>query len=216
MDFKDLHIRVNIKSICYFEKITKKSFFSIMTDDIPMLAYCCFVVNNPGNLVSFDAFLIMLKNKKIAKWLFDSINKEFEHIMQFNAKGITDGEEKEGEEAPSMKMSDIASSLIVRLKMDAHYVMYEMDLWEIQSYFEQWDGMQKSELVDKRFWTYLQIAPHIDSKKIKSPESLVPFKWEEEEIKAKKEQDLKNNMYAMKHTIGMQLPFIKDKEEENG
>ena len=42
-----------------------------------------------------------------------------------------------------------------------------------------------------RFWTYLQIAPHLGSKtKLKKPEDLVEFSWEKDEAREQAEKRL--------------------------
>ena len=51
----------------------------------------------------------------------------------------------------------------------------------------------------------IKVLPHIDSKKCKSPEALVPFEWEKEARKKKAEQELKNNEYAIKNMIGKSI-----------
>ena len=33
----------------------------------------------------------------------------------------------------------------------------------------------------ERIWTYFNIMPHIDSKKLKSTKDMIKFKWEEDE-----------------------------------
>lgn len=65
--------------------------------------------------------------------------------------------------------------------MEPHYVNYELDIWEMGQYFDMIDLKTKKELIEKRFWTYLNMAPHIDTKKCKGPESLIKFEWEQEQ-----------------------------------
>ena len=85
--------------------------------------------------------------------------------------------------------------------------MYEMELWEIQPYLNAADIQRKAELVEKRFWTYLTIAPHIDGKKIRKPEDLVPFEWEK---KSNKPMDLGVTTEAAVNFL------MKRKKVENG
>ena len=110
-------------------------------------------------------------------------------------------------------MTDFATSLVIDYGMDAKYVMYEMDIWEIEEYFEAVNTHIRKEMELERFWTYIKILPHIDSKKCKSPEALVPFDWERETRKKKAEQELKNNEYAVKNMIGRSIFGDKDKTE---
>lgn len=178
-------IALNIKSCCMYEQIFDKNFLKMNeVDDVLELMYCCVVVCNPSLMMTYDTFKVFVQDAKVAKWL----EKEYRKISEFNAQikkkepEVDAGGEKE-EEAQELTMTDIASTLIVKYGIDPHYVMFEMELWEIQAYLTAADVQRKAELVERRFWTYLTIAPHIDGKKIKKPEDLVPFEWEKGENK---------------------------------
>lgn len=195
MDFSNYKLRLNIKSCCLYEQITGKNFLKINSEeDVIVLVYCCLVANNPSLLMTYKVFQTLMTDKKVSKWL----TREYEKISEFNAQiktqPVTEPEKpkKDDEEKVELNMTDIASALIVRHGVDAHYVMYEMELWEIQPYFNAADIQRKNDLITQRFWTYLTIAPNINTKKVKSPEELVPFEWEEkkeDKIKKKLERD---------------------------
>ena len=195
MDFSNYKLRLNIKSCCLYEQITGKNFLKINSEeDVIVLVYCCLVTNNPSLLMTYKVFQTLMADKKVSKWL----TREYEKISEFNAQiktqPVTEPEKpkKDDEEKVELNMTDIASALIVRHGVDAHYVMYEMELWEIQPYFNAADIQRKNDLITQRFWTYLTIAPNINTKKVKSPEELVPFEWEEkkeDKIKKKLERD---------------------------
>jgi hypothetical protein len=55
----------------------------------------------------------------------------------------------------------------------------------------------KIELVEKRFWAYFNICPHIDNKKIKGPEDLIAFPWEKEGKKENALQYMEKNKNAI-------------------
>ena len=180
MKLEDYKLRLNLKTCCLYEQIFEKNFLKLAeAEDALELMYCCVVANNPSMLMTFDAFKVFIQDKKVSRW----IEKEYERIGRFNSQikvknKETDDEKGEEEEEEELTITDIASALIVRYGIDPHYVMYEMELWEIQPYLNQADIQRKADLISQRFWTYLTIAPHIDGKKIKSPEDLVPFEWE--------------------------------------
>lgn len=184
--------------------MTGKSFFAANTvDDILHLLYCTLVVNNDDLFMTYKTFLQFIEDKKILNWL----EREYKKVSDYNAQIKVDTEEKteESEEKEPPRMTEIASTLIMTYHIDAHYVMYEMELWEIPMYFEMGAEIAKKDLIEKRFWTYIQILPQIDGKKIKSPRQLIPFEWEEKEIKANAEKQMKNNMTAIKANIGRTL-----------
>jgi hypothetical protein len=191
MDFSNYKLRLNIKSCCLYEQITGKNFLKLGNEEeVLELVYCCLVANNPSLLMTYKVFQNLMTDKKVARW----ITKEYEKISEFNAqirtKQVSEPATEEKKEEPSeeLNITDIASTLIIRYGMDAHYVMYEMELWEIEPYLNAAEIKRKNELVTQRFWTYLTIAPNINTKKVRSPEELVPFDWE------KKKEDVKKTL----------------------
>ena len=61
-------------------------------------------------------------------------------------------------------MTEAISGLIVRMGLDPHYVMFEMDEWEISKYYEMMQQMDRDRLSEERLWTYLQVLPHVGKK----------------------------------------------------
>ena len=210
MDLSQYKMGLNIKAICYFEKITGKSFFGFGEEDIMHLLYACFLINNPETKISFNVFMGIMQNEQIAKWASSQFQDALGIIQQFN-KSIEGQREEKFSMDQTSTMTDFATSLIIDYGMDAKYVMYDMDIWEIEEYFEAVNTRIKREMELERFWTYIKVLPHIDGKKCKSPEALVPFDWEKDAKKKRNEENLKNNEYAIKHTIGRSI--FGDKEE---
>ena len=212
MDLSKYKINLNVKSICYFEKITGKSFFGFGEEDVMYLLYACFFINNPETKISYNVFMGIMQNEQIAKWAFSQFQDALSLVHQFN-KSIDEQKEDKSSTGQTSTMTDFATSLIIDYGMDAKYVMYDMDIWEIEEYFEAVNTHIKREMEMERFWTYIKVLPHIDSKKCKSPEALVPFEWEKETRKKKAEQELKNNEYAIKNMIGKSI-FGDDNKED--
>lgn len=204
MDLSQYKMGLNIKAICYFEKITGKSFFGFGEEDIMHLLYACFLINNPETKISFNVFMGIMQNEQIAKWASSQFQDALGIIQQFN-KSIEGQREEKFSMDQTSTMTDFATSLIIDYGMDAKYVMYDMDIWEIEEYFEAVNTRIKREMELERFWTYIKVLPHIDGKKCKSPEALVPFDWEKDAKKKRNEENLKNNEYAIKHTIGRSI-----------
>lgn len=214
MDLSMYKMRLNIKSICYFEKISGKSFFGFDEDDVIYLLYATFLVNNPDTNITFSVFNGILENEQISKWMINKYQEVLSLVYQFNKTQVENKDDKFTMEHTAT-MTDFATSLIIDYGMDAKYVMYDMDMWEIEEYYGAVNTHIRREMEMQRFWTYIQVAPHIDTKKIKGPDALVPFDWEREAKKKKREQELKNNEYAIKNMIGKNI-FGKPKEESNG
>lgn len=212
-NFDNYKYILSIKSICHFENMTKTSFFQFDDTKIIELLYSTFVVSNPEIQITYKAFLFLIENEKFAKWIY-SKHKEYSNVIgQFN-------EDDSSEETPLQKtksenvmsMSDYATSLVIDYGMDVNYVMYKMNIWEIIEFFEAAATKMKRDMEQKRFWTYLNIMPHINTKKCKTPMDLVPFAWEKGQKEKRLQEDMKNNAYAVKHTIGRSIFGDKDKK----
>ena len=201
MEARDVVVNLNIKACCFYEKLTGESFLTISTpEEILQFLYATVTVNNPGLQMKFETFLEMLKNKKFATHLFESYYLQTDILGQLSK--ITTDEEKEG---ALMTITDIANALIIKYGVDAHYVMYEMDLWELGKMFSMIDENVKQDLLEKRMWTFLEVAPHIDTKKIKTPEKFLPFDWEKQDKKEKRVKDLAKETERAKSILGMKI-----------
>lgn len=210
IDFSNFKMDLTIKSICLFERMTGKTIFSMGEgeDDILHLLYSSFISSNPENgRITYNVFKAMVKsNPKVAEWIMGKYKDIMDVLtpLMNSSKKDDDGDDGNKGEG-TMNVTDMATSLIIDYGVDAHYVMYEMSLWELYPFYDTAAAHMRNHLEEQRLWTYIGIAPHIDGKKIKSPQDILPFAWEEKEMKNKKEKELKNNEYAIKHTIGMKL-----------
>lgn len=214
MDFEKYVIKLNLKTIAYWETFTGRNFFRMNegeAEDYLKLIYASVVVNNPTLVMDYGTFKILAGDKKVAKW----IENEFRRIMSFNeqTKMFASDEDENNENTKStdveIKMTDVAIALIMRYKLDPHYVWYDMDLWEVQHYFKLAEEMKKESLIEKRFWTYLTVAPHINTKKCKTPQKYLPFDWEKADREKNKIKELKDNQYAINNLIGKKIDWIK-------
>lgn len=205
MDFSDIKFEMNIKSICYYEKLTGKSFFNLGDDDVLDMLYSIYMVNNPDKYLKRESFFNLLGREDIAKYFIRKFSMYGDIMQQFIKDEDTKNIPSKDNPEKTIKITDYATTLIIKYGVDAHYVFYEMDVWELNELFEQIDSKLKEDLSQKRFWTYMNIMPHIDTKKCKGPEQLLPFDWEKELIKERKERDLKNNMFAIKNMLGKSL-----------
>ena len=60
-----------------------------------------------------------------------------------------------------------------------------------------------------RFWTYLTVLPHVDSKKLKEPSDLIEFTWEKDNRKRTAEAKLKADRQRL-----IELGIITENKEE--
>ena len=65
MDFSDIKFDLNIRSICYFEKLTNKSFFTMGEDDIFDMFYSIYMANNPDKKMRREVFMGIIEREDI-------------------------------------------------------------------------------------------------------------------------------------------------------
>ena len=216
IDYQDFEIKINMKTIMLFEQMADKSFYEMNDEDLILLIYCSLVINN-NQKITLSRFEMILKNEKIAKTLMRKCQEELDFITQMTNMENENKQEKKKNDNKVDRISSIINLLILYYNLDINYVMYDMRLWELSPLVKSMEEKTKADIIEKRFWAYINICPHIDSKKVKSPEDLIPFPWEKEEKKKKQNQDLENNRFAIQNMIGKNIfgEPIK-KQETNG
>lgn len=205
-DYQDFKLKINMKTILLYEEMSGKSFYEVGGEDIMLLIYCALVVNNDLSITK-NHFDIIMKNEKIARELMAKCQSELDFIQQFIK---TDDKVKQeiGEVEKDNKVSNVVNMILLQNNLDMNYVMYEMRLWELAPLIKSIEEKTKADMVEKRFWAYLNICPHIDSKKIKGPEDILPFPWEKDNKKEAALKFMDDNNEAIKAF------FNKNKKED--
>ena len=205
LDLTKYKIKLNVASARLFEQISGKSFFNIGEEDAFKLAYSVLVANNPELNFTFDTFMILLQDKKVANWITREIEKEnnFQAQLKFVKRSkLVEKAEEGSEDVEALKtISEYASVLIINFGMDAHYVNYEMPLYEMEDYFFVAEMKRRNDLSNQRLFTFLTLLPQLDSKKKISPEDILPFPWEQNAKKANAEEDLKKKQAMIMATF---------------
>lgn len=206
MDKRELAF--NFKAIMMFEKLSGVSYFDLTEENYVFLIYAMYMVKHPYTYMQFWDFIkIFGNNKKVTKQMITEFGEYMEYLKQYSdtTPKTEENDKGETEEKTKQTITDIVAYLITSCGIDPHYVMYEMELWELEPYMKCAERKKKEELESERLWTYLNISPHIDTKKCKSPEKLIPFPWEKEEQKIKQNQELENNRFAITNMIGKNI-----------
>ena len=205
LDLTKYKIKLNVASARLFEQISGKSFFNIGEEDAFKLAYSVLVANNPELNFTFNTFMILLQDKKVANWITREIEKEnnFQAQLKFVKRSkLVEKAEEGSEDVEALKtISEYASVLIINFGMDAHYVNYEMPLYEMEDYFFVAEMKRRNDLSNQRLFTFLTMLPQLDSKKKISPEDILPFPWEQNAKKANAEEDLKKKQAMIMATF---------------
>lgn len=205
-DYQDFKLKINMKTILLYEEMSGKSFYEVGGEDIMLLIYCALVVNNDLSITK-NHFDIIMKNEKIARELMAKCQSELDFIQQF-IKADNKVKQETEEVEKDNKVSNVVNMILLQNNLDMNYVMYEMRLWELTPLIKAIEEKTKADMVEKRFWAYLNICPHIDSKKIKGPEDILPFPWEKDNKKEAALKFMDDNNEAIKAF------FNKNKKED--
>ena len=179
-----MKIKLNIKSIITAEKLLGKSFGQFNLEDAEewlVLSYAMVASNNEETF-TLDTFRKLTKNKRMMSEIIQGIKKEFEYIEQFKGK-----EEVKTDGQSDISITEVAGMMIAN-GIEPAFV-YEMRTTEITDILQAIEDRKKEKMESDRFWTYFVMAPHIDTKKVKSPEALITFPWEMAEKKEKQDVD---------------------------
>lgn len=216
-NFKDIKLKLTLRSIILFEKMVGHSFFDLRDEEIPQLIYCVVRSNNSFNY-KFSVFEGMLNNKKFAETVVTEFMKIFDlvqELMAFNKieQPINNEQPKEGEEKPENPMvADLASRLIAIVGVDAHYVMDEMELWEMQDLFKSYEEKEHCRLEEKRLWTYFNLMPHVSKKNFK-PTDIITFSWEKDAKEKAVQDDFKKHESIIRSVLGLNKKPVSGDDE---
>lgn len=162
---------LNIKSLILFERLTKTAFqkFNGTIEQVLPLLYCMIVANNDFKETYENTIKYLFSDEKFLKELSDRLEKLLKYEEQFNisvgnmTKEETADINTDKEDKPIF-ISQLIPILVSDCNLDINYIMNEMSYTEIDSYINYRDTKYKSDLEEKRLFTYLTILPHIDSK----------------------------------------------------
>ncbi len=212
-DFKP--VRLTVKSVVMYELMTGKSYYGMDQGDLLHLLYCAYVCSE-GTQITYDAFQTMIQNERFAMRLGSDMRRLESFSLQFNRQEEVkeDGGKKKDGDEKLPTVGDIVNVLTFRYGLSIEYLM-DMDLWQLTWLLKGASQEYENEMEDKRFWTYMQMSPHIDLKKVKSPEKLLPFPWEKDKNRKKVQSDVERES-KFKATFGMTLDLRKEKPEEDG
>ena len=76
-------------------------------------------------------------------------------------------------------LTDVVTELLTEGVVPADYLLERAELWELTIYIDATQRKRQQRLERQRLWSYMGLLPHIDSKKIKRPEDLIPFSWDD-------------------------------------
>ena len=176
--------KLNIKAISLAETLLDKPFSDFdFTDEntVASLMYAIYIANT-GSAKTFEDF-----KTSVPSDVEKSTQDAMAYVMQFNRQAEAEAEADvpaSTDRAVGSRMSELANYVIVHGGLDAHYVMYEMDVHEMAGFVEGINALKKERMEEQRLWTYYTVLPHVGSKVLKEPSDLIVFEWEAADKKA--------------------------------
>jgi hypothetical protein len=197
--------------------MTDKPFASLdytNEDDVKALFYCCVLANNSES-VTYEEFCEIYENPA------QQINmlKELERYNSIAAPFISPNETPETNEenigaiVRDSFIKDTVYTLILS-GLDAHYVMHEMELSDLQEYMKAFEQIKREKMESDRFWTYIGMLPHV-GKKIKSPKDIVEFEHEKEARQKEAEQNIDQNAGILEGFLNSNYSLKNREWQEN-
>lgn len=218
----DFNIRPTFKAIRLFERMTNTSFLDIDHNQNLMfhLLYCCLLAHPENNFyMTFETACIEFFPKYVDD-LVKTFSLEMEILNQFEAVSSSDDSSLNQQEksSPNKEENMFLSSLIPLLIIDCHldpdFVLNEMDYTDTELYLKSSVDHYRQAQEDKRFWTYLTVAPHISSKSgIKKAEDLIEFSWEKDKKKEEAKENIKRDRQKL-IDIGLLEPDENETKKE--
>ena len=190
------NIRLTIKAIIRAEQMLGKPFTDFdYTDreELTRLLYCSVLANDKERM-AYGTFLEVAGNEKQLSAMLSEMELENVLLVQFTDT-VDKGEA--GGSGDGYRMRDLASDLIVSGGLDPHYVMDELEISDIPALVRALDRRKREGMESQRLWTFLAVAPHIDTRKIRTVRDFYVFPWEveERERKAAEEMDRNKGMF---------------------
>ncbi len=186
-------MRLNLKVISIYEGIKRKSFseFDLNSEDDFLLLLYAMNEAEQNKKESFESFKSIMKvNGGLLKELSAECTQIYLYNKQFEDKRQEDDEKERQEDKPLLSK---LSSTLIALGLDAHFVLYDLELWQLSSLAESLEEKKREQWERERLWTYFSILPHVGSKCFESPQNLFRFPWEEEA----KEKELERGFKIM-------------------
>lgn len=176
-------IKLNLKSIMMYEAMTGNSYQDICNgseEDTIILMYSMYMCNEKNKPCTIERFREILRSDAISKAMAEDLNVAMSIVQRIKVE--YDSIECDiDSDVDSVKLSDIAARLI-SFGLDASYVMYNMELWELPIMLKAYENKRREDMEASRLWTFYAMSPHIDTKKISTPQDLFPFPWEKDVI----------------------------------
>lgn len=206
-----MSVRLTMRTLIRWEQLRGKS-FSLMDysneEDMEALLYCSMLSCNPGILYTLEEFRHTMRNEKIVKQMAQALARECTVMRQFHQENGIGQEAKQETDAEPEFIKDIISTLIMA-GLDIGFVMDEMQLCDLPLFISAYENKRKEQMESDRLWTYLNILPHVDGKRLPSARELYPFPWEMEEMKVQADKAIQEDSEKLELFFEKGMNLIK-------
>lgn len=219
MDYGKIRPRLTVRAVVMFENMTGVRINDAGRSADPELAakllYCCLAAG--GLDMPYEKALPLLAGPAGERWT-EQLAAENEMDRQFAPPADDDGgDETDGGDGSDARddvkaesepwTRDIVPVLVKDCGLDVRYIMDDMRYTDIPVFLRYREQRMRAETEDKRLWTYLITAPHLNPKKKVTPETFLPLPWEKE----RKILDFKKNEKEMAIKL-KELGILKEKD----
>lgn len=187
MDYGKIRPRLTVRAVVMFENMTGVRINDAGRSADPELAakllYCCLAA--AGLDMPYEKALPLLAGPAGERWT-EQLADENEMDRQFAPPPDDDGgDETDGGDGSDARddvkaesepwTRDIVPVLVKDCGLDVRYIMDDMRYTDIPVFLRYREQRMRAETEDKRLWTYLITAPHLNPKKKVTPETFLPL-----------------------------------------
>ena len=214
MGDNELDLKLTMKSIMMYEKLSGKSFsYFNAEEDIIQFMYCVFVCSTDVK-ITLEVFTSMLENKKFASKIEREFKRIWGYFTQFKGNGTGRVEENSGE--TELSITNYINTLVFQYNVSIDYCMNKMEIWELEALYQAAAEQMHSSMEEKRLWAFVQMMPNFDKKHRNiTPDKFLPFPWEKENHQKKVEKELETETEKSKGILGMNLSELLKKPDNN-
>lgn len=170
---------ITIRDLLRYERLLGRSIFADEPDGATLIycttpeAYTRYTLEE-WSRTTLGASAFMAKEAK-------ELARELASLQQYSGLDARDERSEVREEQSEVRtLTDVVTELLTESVVPADYLLERAELWELTIYIDATQRKRQQRLERERLWSYMGLLPHIDTKKIKRPEELLPFSWDEE------------------------------------
>lgn len=169
---------ITVRDLLRYERLLGRSIFADEPDGATLIycttpeAYTRYTLDE-WSRTTLGASAFMAKEAK-------ELARELAALQQYSKVEARDERlEVREEQAEVRTLTDVVTELLTEGVVPADYLLERAELWELTIYIDATQRKRQQRLERERLWSYMGLLPHIDSKKIKRPEDLIPFSWDD-------------------------------------